>query len=280
MLREIITDYTFQVVLLGTVILGYVSGTLGCYTVLRKESLISDSVAHSALPGIVLAFLIVGSKKLEVLLLGAILTGGLSIACTKYIVKHTKLKLDSVLAMVLSVFFGAGLTLLTVSQKLPNANQAGLETFIYGQASTILLRDVKIIAMASIFIVLTILILWKEFKIITFDKEFAYTIGLPVTRLETLLTGIIVVAIVIGLQSVGAILMSAMMIAPAIAAKQWMDNMGKMFLVSGILGVIASTLGTLTSAIYTGIPTGPTIVVYGSLIAILSILFSRRSNKK
>lgn len=280
MLREIITDYTFQVVLLGTTILGYVSGTLGCYTVLRKESLVSDSVAHSALPGIVLAFLIVGSKNLETLLLGALLTGGLSIACTKYIVKHTKLKLDSVLAMVLSVYFGVGLTLLTISQKLPNANQAGLETFIYGQASTILLRDVKIITTASAIIIFIILIFWKEFKLITFDKEFAYTVGLPVGELETLLTGIIVVTIVIGLQSVGAILMSAMMIAPAVAAKQWGKNMVQMFIVAGILGVIASLLGTLTSAIYIGIPTGPTIVVYGSVIALLSILCSRRNNKK
>lgn len=275
MFIEIITDYTFQVVLLGTALLGYVSGTLGCYTVLRKESLISDSIAHSALPGIVISFLLIGSKNLEILLLGALITGGLSIVCVKYIVNHSRLKLDSALAMVLSVFFGAGLTLLTISQKFPNANQAGLETFIYGQASTMLLRDVKIIAITSTFILLTICIFWKEFKVITFDKEYANTMGLPVAKLEALLTTVIVLTIVIGLQSVGAILMSAMMIAPAITAKQWATNMGHMFVAAGVIGVIGSTLGTLISAFYTGIPTGPTIVVCGSIIAIGSILFNK-----
>ncbi len=268
----ILKDYSFQVVLLGTGILGILAGIMGCYTMLRKESLIGDGVAHASLPGVVLAFLLFGSKNLEVLLAGALFTGGLSILCVRTIVRHTKIKLDGALAMVLSVFFGGGLVLLTISQKIPNANQAGLDTFIYGQASTMLIRDVKIVATFALICVALVLIFWREFKLIVFDQEYAYTIGMPVRRLEMLLTSIIVGTIVIGLQSVGVILVSAMMIAPAVGAKQWVNSLAKMMILSAIFGMISALLGTYTSAINQGIPTGPTIVLYSSFIAILSIV--------
>lgn len=274
---DIMRDYSFQVVLLGTGILGMLAGVMGCYTMLRKESLIGDGVAHASLPGVVLAFLLFGSKNLEVLLAGALFTGGLSILCIRVIIRHTKIKLDGALAMVLSVFFGGGLVLLTISQKIPNANQAGLDTFIYGQASTMLMRDVKIVAGFAIICTVIVASFWKEFKLIVFDKEYAYTIGLPVGRLEILLTLMIVGTIVIGLQSVGVILVSAMMIAPAVGAKQWVKNLGGMTILSATFGMMSALLGTYTSAINEGIPTGPTIVVYSSLIAIVSIFIKLKT---
>lgn len=271
---EILKDYTFQIVALGACMLGIFSGGLGCYTMLRKESLLGDGIAHSALPGVVLSFLIVGSKDLEILLLGALCTGVLSALLIKIIVAYTKIKMDSALAMTLSVFFGLGMVLLTISQKIPNANQAGLDKFIYGQASTMLMRDVKIIVGCGILFILIIILCWKEFKLIIFDKEFAYTLGYPIWKIESLLTMMIIVTIIIGLQSVGVILMSAMLVAPAIGARQWSHNLGQLMILSGIMGGITSILGVYTSAYYSGIPTGPTIVMYSTFFAMVSILIA------
>lgn len=269
---EILRDYSFQVVLLGTGILGMLAGAMGCYTVLRKESLLGDGVAHASLPGVVLAFLLFGSKNLEILLLGALSTGALAVFCIRKIVENTKIKLESALAMILSIFFGGGLVLLTISQKIPNANQAGLDKFIYGQAATMLMRDVKIIGGFAIVCMVLLILFWKEFKIITFDIEYAKTVGISVNIIETILMGIMVGTIVIGLQSVGVILVSAMMVAPAVAARQWTNSLGKMMLLAAGIGTVSSILGTYTSAVNNGIPTGPTIVLYSSAIAIISII--------
>ncbi len=148
-IRLLLSDYTFQVVALGSALLGVTSGVLGCFAVLRKQSLLGDGVSHAALPGVVMAFLLTGSKNTEVLLLGALLTGIMSTLLIMIIVKYSRIKFDSALALVMSVFFGLGLVLLTYSQKVPNANQAGLNRFIYGQASTMLDRDVVLMAVSG-----------------------------------------------------------------------------------------------------------------------------------
>lgn len=272
---DILYDYSFQIVMIGTGILGILAGAVGCFTMLRKQSLLGDAIAHASLPGVVIAFLLFGTKNLEVLLLGAIVTGGLSTICINTVEKHSKLKLDSVLAMVLSVFFGAGLVLLTISQRIPNANQAGLDTFIYGQASTMLLRDVKIIGGYACICILILALMWKEFKLLTFDREYAKTCGIAVERIDCVLTAMIVGTIVIGLQSVGVILVSAMLVAPAMGARQWVSRLEYMVCIGAIFGGLSSVLGTYISAVNEGVPTGPTIVLCSSLITLISLIVQR-----
>lgn len=181
-LWALLQDYTFQTVALGAALLGVISGAFGSFAVLRKQSLLGDGVSHAALPGVVAAFLLSGSKKTEVLLLGALLSGLLAVCMMMAIVKHSRIKFDSALALVMSVFFGLGLVLLTYSQKLPNANQAGLKRFIYGQASTLLERDVALMVVCAVVLLGLLIVFWKEFKLIAFDPEFAQTIGLNSTR--------------------------------------------------------------------------------------------------
>lgn len=269
---DILFDYSFQIVMLGTGILGILAGVMGCFTMLRKQSLLGDAIAHASLPGVVLAFLIFESKDLELLLCGAIITGTISNICINTIVKHSKIKLDSAMAMVLSVFFGGGLILLTISQKIPNANQAGLDRFIYGQASTMLLRDVKTIGVYALICIIIIVFFWKEFKLVTFDREYAKTNGISLGCLESILTVMVVGTIVVGLQSVGVILVSAMLVAPAIGARQWVDRLESMVVLAAILGGVSALLGTYISAVNQGIPTGPTIVLCSTVIAIISII--------
>ncbi len=271
MLNLVLTDYTFQVVSLGSALIGIISGVLGSFAVIRKESLIGDAVSHSALPGIALAFLITGTKNTEILLLGALISGLLSTFLINGIRKYSKIKFDSALAFILSVFFGGGLVLLTYIQKIPNANQAGLEKFIFGQASTVLLRDVKVIAIVGIVLLIIVALFWKEFKLVSFDKDFAESLGFDTKKITTLLFVLIVTSIIMGLQTVGVILMSAMLIAPAVAARQWTDKLHVMVVLSAIFAAIAGVTGTIISSVVSKLPTGPMIVIIISFIVIISL---------
>lgn len=210
MFRSIISlfsDYTFQTVALGSALLGLISGVLGSFAVLRKQSLLGDGVSHSALPGVVMAFVLLGSKNTEVLLLGALVSGLLATLFIVSIVRHTRVKFDSALALVMSVFFGLGLVLLTYVQKIPNSNQAGLKRFIFGQASTLLQRDIILMMICGLILLALVLLFWKEFKLFTFDSDFAQSLGFSPKKLNLLLSFMIVLAIIIGLQTVGVILM-------------------------------------------------------------------------
>lgn len=275
-LEMIFTDFTFQVVSVGSLLLGMISGILGCFAVLRKQSLIGDAVSHCTLPGIALTFLITNSKNIEVLLLGALLSGILSMYFITTITKYSKLKFDTSLALVLSVLFGIGVVFLTYIQKNAGSHQAGLEKFIFGQASSLLKRDVYLMIGTGSILFLMIFLFWKEFKLVSFDPIFAHTVGISERFFDGFLSLLIVLGIVIGLQTVGVILMSALLISPASAARQWTDRLWLMLLLSSLFGGLSGVLGTMVSSYISGIPTGPTIVVFMSIIVLFSLLFAPR----
>ncbi|WP_347489032.1 metal ABC transporter permease [Desulfoscipio sp. XC116] len=270
----LLTDYTFQTVALGSAILGIISGIMGSFAVLRKQSLLGDGVSHAALPGVVLAFVLTGSKNTEFLLFGALLSGLLATLFIIQIVKHSRIKFDSALALVLSVFFGLGMVLLTHVQKIPDSNQAGLKRFIFGQAATLLQRDVVLMLVCGIVLLILVIIFWKEFKLFTFDSDFARSIGFSPRKLNLLLSFMIVLTIIIGLQTVGVILMSAMLIAPAVAARQWTDKLAMMVLLAAVFGALSGVAGTIASSLVPKLPTGPCIVIIVSLIVLVSLLFA------
>ena len=270
----ILSDYTFQTVALGSALLGLISGVLGCFAVLRKQSLLGDGVSHAALPGVVMAFILLQSKNTEVLLLGALLSGLLATFIILGIVRYSRIKFDSALALVMSVFFGLGLVLLTYVQKIPNSNQAGLNRFIFGQASTLLQKDIIIMAICGAVLLFLVGLFWKEFKLFSFDSDFAQSLGFSPKYLNLLLSFMIVLAIIIGLQTVGVILMSAMLIAPAVAARQWTKRLWVMVLLSAIFGAVSGVVGTALSSLYAKLPTGPAIVVCVSVFVLVSVLFA------
>ena len=270
----ILGDYTFQTVALGSALLGLISGVLGCFAVLRKQSLLGDGVSHAALPGVVMAFILLQSKNTEVLLLGALLSGLLATFIILGIVRYSRIKFDSALALVMSVFFGLGLVLLTYVQKIPNSNQAGLNRFIFGQASTLLQKDIIIMSICGAVLLLLVGLFWKEFKLFSFDSDFAQSLGFSPKYLNLLLSFMIVLAIIIGLQTVGVILMSAMLIAPAVAARQWTKRLWVMVLLSAIFGAVSGVVGTALSSLYAKLPTGPAIVVCVSVFVLVSVLFA------
>ena len=270
----ILQSYTTQMVLLGTALLGLASGIAGTFAVLRKESLIGDGLSHAALPGVVIAFLLTGIKDIEVLIAGAALSSITAAWLITITVENSKIKFDGALATILSAFFGLGMVLLTYVQSLNNAGQAGLSKFIFGQAATILARDVYITSAAALIIIVLTALFWKELKLISFDVEYAKTLQIPVTFTLILYRSLLIMTIIIGIQSVGAILISSLLIAPAVGARQWTNKLGTMCILAGLFGMISAIGGTIWSTSIPKLPTGPAIIVILSILVLLSLIFA------
>lgn len=270
----VFSDYTLRTITLGTAILGAITGMLGSFAVLRKQSLLGDAISHAALPGIAIAFLITGAKDSNTLLIGALVSGLVGTFWIKNIVTKTHLKSDTALGLILSVFFGFGMLLLTFIQKQPNANQAGLDKYLFGQAATLVENDVWMMAIITGVCLLVMLTFWKEFKILLFDADYTKTLGFNTRIIDILITVFIVLAIVLGLQTVGVVLMSAMLLAPAAAARQWTNSLSKMVVLAAVFGAFSGVFGTAISASQNNLSTGPVIVLVASVFVAFSFIFS------
>ncbi len=270
----VFSDYTLRTITLGTAILGAVTGMLGSFAVLRKQSLLGDAISHAALPGIAIAFLITGAKDSNILLLGALVSGLIGTFWIRGIITKTHLKSDTALGLILSLFFGFGMLLLTFIQKQPNANQAGLDKYLFGQAATLVESDVWLMTGVTVVCLFVLLLFWKEFKILLFDADYTKTLGFNTKFIDILITTFIVLAIVLGLQTVGVVLMSAMLLAPAAAARQWTNSLGIMVFLAAIFGAFSGVLGTAISASQNNLSTGPIIVLVAATVVVFSFVFS------
>ncbi len=270
----VINDYTLRTITIGTAVLGAICGMLGSFAVLRKQSLLGDAISHAALPGIAISFLVIGTKNSSVFLLGALISGLIGTFWIRGIIRKTHLKSDTALGLILSLFFGFGMLLLTYIQKIPNANQAGLESYLFGQAATLLESDVWLMVITTGVSLVVLLLFWKELKLLLFDADYTKTLGFNIKFLDILITSFIVIAIVLGLQTVGVVLMSAMLLAPAAAARQWTNNLSTMVILAAIFGALSGVIGTAVSANYSNLSTGPVIVLVAGIFVLFSFIFS------
>ncbi|MHC4954448.1 MAG: metal ABC transporter permease [Planctomycetota bacterium] len=272
---------TLLTVLAGAMVLGVSAGCLGCFAVLRRHSLLGDALAHAALPGVCLAFLFCTWAGLDpkhplFLLFGALATAWLGTLLILGITRTTRLKQDAAIGIVLSVFFGAGMVLLTVLQRVGGAQQAGLDKFLFGQAAALTRDDVFAMAAFAAVVLGTLVVCYRPFKLLVFDAEHAASLGLPVRRYEILLVSLMVVAVVLGLRTVGVVLMAAMLVTPAAAARQWTDRLSVMIVIAGCVGMAAGATGAWISALETRLPTGPLIVLCATALLLVSLLVSPR----
>jgi manganese/zinc/iron transport system permease protein len=269
---DFFTDYTLRTVAAGSALLGLVAGSLGTFAVLRRQSLLGDAVSHAALPGIVLAFMLTGSKAPLVLVLGAALAGWAASLLVMLVVRTTRIKMDTALGLMLSTFFGLGLVLMSVIQRTAGEGMAGLEHFLFGQAATLVGEDLQTMGGLGVLVLLGLVLLWKEFKLLSFDPAFAGAAGLPVRGLNIILTTLLVIAIVIGLQAVGVVLMSAMIVTPAAAARQWTNRLGVLVVLAGLFGALSGLAGAVASSLVPRLPTGPAIIMAMTVITVVSLL--------
>jgi manganese/zinc/iron transport system permease protein len=272
-LRDLVFDYTLRNVALGSMLLGVVGGVLGSFAVLRRQGLLGDALAHTALPGIALAFILTNSKAPFVLMAGAAVAGWIGTLLIIGLVRETRISEDAALGIILTTFFGLGIVLLTWIQQNRGANQAGLDRFLFGQAATLVQRDVVQMAIVGLVALATVVVFYKEFKLLAFDADFAASLGFPTQRLNVLLMSLIVAAVVIGLQTVGVVLMAAMLIGPAAAARQWTNRLGFMLPLAALFGALAGVTGSVISVEGEGIPTGPMVVLIMTVVVVASVLF-------
>ncbi|MFP4321604.1 MAG: metal ABC transporter permease [Anaerolineales bacterium] len=266
-------DYTLRTVALGGSVLGMVSGVLGCFAVLRHESLMGDALSHAALPGVGVAFLLAG-RDLGALLIGAGLASWLGVQFIRAVMHTTRIKQDTAMGIVLAAWFAAGIALLTYIQGRADASQAGLDAFIFGQAAAMVRSDVELISVVGLASFIILALFWKEFKLVTFDAAFAQANGYRVGFFNGLLSTLIVIAIVLGLQLAGVILMVGMLIAPGIAARQWTHKLDQMVILAALFGAFAGGVGAVLSALDANLPTGPMIIVVAFGVVMVSLAFA------
>lgn len=268
------SDPNLRNVLLGTILLSTSSSMIGTFALLKRKTLISDAISHAVLPGTCLAFFLTGEKNSTWLILGAFITGWLASIAIGKITRHSKIKQDTAIAVVASVSFGVGSFLLSILQHSGQANQGGLKSFLLGSAATLLRADVVLLLLLSLSIILIILLFFKEFMVIAFDALFAKSIGIAVHKMDFLFTSLMVLAIVIGIRTVGVVLMSAMLITPATTARFWTNNIRYIMLFSILISLFSSLIGTFISYTVPSMPTGPWIVLIMSFIAYISFIIS------
>ena len=269
-----LSDPNIRTVVIAVLLISVSTALTGSFLFLHKKALLGDAVSHSVLPGIGLGFLAVGEKDPLVLMIGAILSGAISIFFIDRVIKNPKVKPDAALAITLALFFSVGIVILSYIQAQQYTGQAGLNHFIFGKAAALKQSDALVFSVLALFVTGVIVMFFKEFKLIAFNKDYAISIGMPVKFLEFIMQVLVIFSIALGIQAVGVILLSALLITPAASARIWTNNLKKMLLLAVFFSMIPSYLGIAISTFSTNMPTGPWVVVSLTGVAILSIFFA------
>jgi manganese/zinc/iron transport system permease protein len=273
-------DYNTRMVMLGTGLLGAASGVIGVFLLLRKRALLGDAISHATLPGVCLAFLIGvanggSGKSLPLLLAGAATTGLLGGLAILGLRQFRRIKEDAALGIVLSIFFGLGILLLTLIQQIPEGHAAGLEGFIYGKTASMVVEDAWLIASVTGCVLLVALLLYRPLQLLCFDEAYAAAQGWPVTWIDGLLMTLVVAITIVGLQAVGLIMMIALLVVPAAASRFWTHQLPRMLPLSAAIAMLSCLSGALVSAVTPRVPSGAAIVLVAVGIFLVSMFFGK-----
>jgi ABC-type Mn2+/Zn2+ transport system permease subunit/Mn-dependent DtxR family transcriptional regulator len=267
-------DASLRIALVGCILLGLNCGLLGSFIVVRRLSLVGDTLSHAVLPGIALGFLWNMSKDPVAILVGATLVGGLAMLTVTAITRTTRLKEDAAMGLVLSSFYAVGICLLTMFQHLPTANKSGLDKFLFGQAAAMNGEEVAVLGATSAISLAFIIVCWRGLLTLSFHREFGESLGLPVAWLHHVVMLLTAFAVVTAMQAVGVVLVSAMLIIPAATAYLLTDRMHRLIVYAAVVGVLTAALGAFFSFLGNNLPTGPFMVLAGSMFFGIAFLFS------
>ena len=269
-------DPAVRYALAGSMLLGVTCGLLGSFIVVRKMALVGDALSHAVLPGVALGFLWNMSKDPVAIFIGATVAGLLGTAVVSLIKQTTRLKEDTALGLVLASFFAVGICLVTMIQRLPTGNKSGIDKFLFGQAAAISEGDVRLMVVVTVLAVAVIVLFYKEFLVTSFDATFARAAGFPVQVIHYTLMLLLAFAVVIALQAVGVVLVSAMLITPAAAAYLLTDRMSRMLWLAALFGMLAGAVGSFLSFLGNNLPTGPFMVLGATAVFAFAFLFGPR----
>ena len=269
--------YNTTLVILGVTLIGIASGLVGCFTLLRKRAMLSDALAHSALPGIAAAFLIAtllgyDGRSTPLLLGGAALSGVLGVLAVQALTTQGRIEEEAAIGVVLSVFFGFGILLLSAIQSIEDASSGGINRYIYGQTAALNSNDTIVLLTLAATILLITTLLFKEFALVCFDRGLAKQQGWPVEKLDLLLMFLVTLTVVIGLQSVGVLLVVALLIIPPTTARFWSQSLRANLILSAAFGGACGYLGAAASSLLPSLPAGAVIVLASGLLFTFSLL--------
>jgi len=258
--------YNATLVAVGATLLGIAAGVTGSFLFLRKRALVSDAVSHATLPGIGLAFIVMvalggDGRFLPGLMVGAAVSSGIGLLVIGWMIRRTRLTEDAAIGAVLSVFFGAGIVVLTVIQSMQSGRQAGLETVLLGSTAGMLRTDALVIAGGGALVLALVVILRRPMLTVGFDPDYAAVSGIDVGRTDLAMMGLVMAVTVLGITTVGLVLIVALLIIPAVTARLWTDHAVRMVALAGLAGGLAAYLGAAISATAPSLPTGPIIVL-------------------
>ena len=264
--------YNTLVVAVGVAAVGCAAGVVGTFGVLRKRALVGDAAAHATLVGVATALLLTGQRDLAVLLVGGLLSAMVAIVLLVFIRKFTRTRDDAATAIVLSVSFGLGITLISgmVSRGVPGSG--GLERFLLGHTASLTVNDALLLGIVSVVGVLCIVVGLKEATLVAFDSDFAAAAGWPAATIDLVLIGLIAVMVVVGLPAAGAVLVTALVVIPPAVARQWTERLIPMLVIAGLVGLFSGLVGVVLSSLAVQVPTGPVVVLVATAFLIVSIL--------
>lgn len=273
-----LADHNTRIAVLGAGFLGAAAGLVGTFLVLRRRALVSDTLGHSTLPGVAAAYLLLvglgaAPRTNLVLLAGGALAAGAAAWLVERLRRVPRIHEDAALAIVLGVLFGLGLTFLGVVQQLGAGGVSGLDAFIDGSVATLTEGEAWTMVGLALAAGATTVFLFKELALLAFDPEQARLQGLPTARLELLQLALVVLVTVAGLRAVGLILIIALLVVPAAAARFWSDRLPRVAALAAGFGALSCVVGAWLSALVDHLPTGPLIVLTATLLFSVSLFF-------
>lgn len=270
----------FWIILIGALV-GSSCSILGCFLVLRKMSMIGDAISHSVLPGIVIAFLISGSRESLVMMFGAAAIGLVTVFLIQMF-QNSGVQADASIGVVFTALFAVGVVLISLYTRQVDLD---LDCVLYGEIAyapwdTLHIGGTSIgpkavwgVGASFLLNIVVISLFYKQFKISTFDPALAASLGIPVVFFHYLLMSLVSISTVASFESVGAILVVGMIIVPAATAYLLTDKLSWMIMISIALSIVSSLLGYFVAYLLDASISGTMVVVTGVLF-IVALLFS------
>jgi len=268
--------YNTLVVAGGVAAVGCAAGVVGTLGVLRRRALVGDAAAHATLVGVALTLLVTGQRSLGMLLAGGLVSAIVALGLLVLIRRFTRTRDDAATAIVLSVSFGLGIVLISgmVARGVPGSG--GLERFLLGHTAALTAGDAILLGVVSLVAVLVVVVGLKEATLVAFDPAFAAAAGWPATAIDLGLVALVAVMVVVGLPAAGAVLVTALVVIPPVAARQWTERIVPMLVLAGGIGLASGLAGVAISSVAPRLPTGPVGVLVAAGCFAFSLLLAPR----
>jgi len=256
----------------GTILVCGALAAVGVLAYVRRTTQVGELISHAAYPGVVVGLLLTGSPAGAIA--GAALSALIALGCMGRLTRRG-LSPDNALALVLALFFGAGLLLASRAQFLDPRLFRQVQTYLYGQAPSMTDQHILLYAALALTVLLAIAICFKELQLWSFDPTQARLNGLGSRPLELMFIGLLTLSVLASLKAVGIVLATAMLVAPAVAARQFNNRLDRMLLWGALIGMVSGWLG-LYCSLY-GLPAGPMVALISVAIALASLLVAPRN---